>query len=341
MGFEGISLPLSTVRAIFFFIAMMGNLGIAIVLFDNVAFGQLTSSPSLSDVTALSNVPNNNLTSGTPSQTAQGAEGGYIIKMLHFYEDGTGWLTTSYDDSINACKIWFNHTLTPANGHYYTMGSGQISGIDFEKTPLSEIITSIDYRNCEHIPIRIEFVRGQTNWNGDALFEKQQYEEQQSPPLTTDTTTPTPMVPVNPNSTSVTGTPRPLTAGTPTTDPDLTRFNQIAAQCAQMVNQMNPLGQPGQEGNFVQPGQYGINSFEQCIGALKDGIHKYCEAFDTYDAQKCAYINTPQMQMFLNAADRIVGYGSALNSMTGQSGSSTGGSSTGSLLGSLLGSPGG
>ncbi len=131
--------------AIIVAVVVISGAGITVRCTNTIAaFGQLTAGPPPSDDTAFSNAPNNNLMSGPPLQTAQEAEGGYIIKMLHFYEDGTGWLTTSYDDSMNACKIWFNHTLTSANGHYYTIGSGQISGVDFENTPLSEIITSID-----------------------------------------------------------------------------------------------------------------------------------------------------------------------------------------------------
>ncbi|MDQ3902446.1 MAG: hypothetical protein M3247_02155 [Thermoproteota archaeon] len=289
-----------------------------------VAFGQLTAGPPPSDDTASSNAPNNNPTNGPTPQTAQEAEGGYIIKMLHFYEDGTGWLTTSYDDSINACEIWFSHTLTPANGHYYTMGSGEISGVDFENTPLSEIITTIDYRNCPHIPIKMEFVRGQTNWNGDPLFEKQQYEQQPPPPTTNTTTaappitsTTSPMAPINPNGTSVTGTPRPLTMGTPTNDPELIKFNQIAAQCASMSTQLGEQALSDQNGGA--PSQYGLNSFEQCITVLKGAVHRYCEDFTTYDAAKCQYINTPQMQGFLSAGERAVTFGSILNRMLGQS----------------------
>jgi hypothetical protein len=47
--------------------------------------------------------------------------------------------------------------------------------------------------------------------------------------------------------------------------------------------------------------------------ALKQAVTKYCEDFETYYAAKCSYVNTPKIKQWLDAADRIVYFGTGLN----------------------------
>jgi hypothetical protein len=95
-----------------------------------------------------------------------------------------------------------------------------------------------------------------------------------------------------------------------TSDPELPRFNEILAQCNANIVMLNPLGEQGQ---FQQPNQTDLDEVRQCFMALKQAVTKYCEDFETYDAAKRSYVNTPKIEQWLDAADRIVYFGTGLN----------------------------
>jgi hypothetical protein len=99
----------------------------------------------------------------------------------------------------------------------------------------------------------------------------------------------------------------------PTSDPELLRFNEILAQCHANIEETNPLGE---QGEFVQPSQSNLDDVNQCVTALKQAVTKFCEDFETYDAAKCSYVNTPSIKQWLDAAERIVLFGTGLNILT-------------------------
>ena len=113
----------------------------------------------------------------------------------------------------------------------------------------------------------------------------------QQPPTTTPSPTTTP--PPQPT------TPPPPTAGTTTTtDPELQRFDQIANGCKATIQRLYP-GAQTLEDIFLVPPQGATSSdfrqMTQCNQLLNQAIAQYCNILQTYDAAKCAYVNTPEI----------------------------------------------
>lgn len=128
------------------------------------------------------------------------------------------------------------------------------------------------------------------------------------------------------SSPSTTGAQNSPTAGT-ATDPELQRFDQIANGCKATIQRLYPGAQTLDDIFLVQPQgatSAGFSQMTQCNQLLRQGIAQYCNVLQTYDAAKCAYVNTPEI---LNLIDMtaIIAEQDFLYSPSGNMGSLLGG----------------
>jgi hypothetical protein len=89
----------------------------------------------------------------------------------------------------------------------------------------------------------------------------------------------------------------PLTAGT-SADPELQRFDQIANGCKATILRLYPGAETTNDVFLVPPQgatSADFSQMTQCNQLLRQGIAQYCNTLQTYDAAKCAYVNTPQI----------------------------------------------
>lgn len=88
----------------------------------------------------------------------------------------------------------------------------------------------------------------------------------------------------------------PPAAGT-ATNPDLQRFDQIANGCKATIQRLYPGAQTLEDIFLVRPQgatSADFSQMTQCNQLLRQGIAQYCNMLQTYDAAKCAYVNTPE-----------------------------------------------
>jgi hypothetical protein len=83
----------------------------------------------------------------------------------------------------------------------------------------------------------------------------------------------------------------------PTNDPELQRFNQIYFDCYEMLF------------SFGTENAVPLPLTDSCIQTMKQIVDKYWYNYETYDAEKCAYINREDVSRFLSANDAILGFG--------------------------------
>jgi hypothetical protein len=124
------------------------------------------------------------------------------------------------------------------------------------------------------------------------LKELHAQQQQQQQPTTTTTTAPA-------------APPATPTLPTTTTDPELQRFDQIVNDCTATVRSMYPTAQIGQDVFMTapQPGTATAANFQkmmQCNQLLNQAVAQYCNVLATYDAAKCAYVNTPQTSSLID-----------------------------------------
>jgi hypothetical protein len=276
---------------------------------SNFDFAQIALTEN-STLTATIHEPTTEPTTTTAlsqsNSTSGGLEGGPTIRSLQFLPDGTGWLTL---DSVSGRIIRLHHTLTAANGYTYDnyarapFFANNGTKVDLNSIDFSSQVT-IDPNENVTLPAHPKISPYVEPEGGVSSLppSSSPAPSTEAAPLTT-TTTPTPP-----------SLPPALYSGL-TSDPELVRFNEILSQCSAKIVELNPLGEGGQ---FQQPNQSGLDDVRQCVMALEQAVTKYCEDFETYDAAKCSYVNTPNIKQWLDAAQRIVNLGSALNMMTGQ-----------------------
>jgi hypothetical protein len=236
------------------------------------AFGQFSATleePITTEPTTTPAVGQNNTTSSTTE------EEGPIIDQLEFMSDGTGWLTLNSSGKLSPI-IQFNHNLTAANGYtiyydvpFYTNNGTQVplDNIDFSSQ------VALDPNANVTLPAN-------PNVSPDTY---PQYGSLPPPTPSPPTTTPT--------------APTPPPAASAATDPELQRFEQIANGCKATIQRLYPGAQTLQDIFLVPPQGATSADFRQmtqCNQLLNQAIAQYCNILQTYDAAKCAYVNTPE-----------------------------------------------
>ena len=236
------------------------------------AFGQSSTTPAGPATTTP-------LIQNTTSSTV---DEGIIINSLVFKPDGTGWLTLESDP---ARIIPFNHTLTALNGYtiysnfpYFTNNGSivDLNSIDYS----SQLI--IDPSANVTLPAR-PMLSPSLTANILSL-----------PPSSRIYTAPATQAPSQPPTTA---TIPPLTSGT-ATDPELQRFDQIADGCKATILRLYPGAETTNDVFLVSPQgatSADFSQMTQCNQLLSQGIAQYCNMLQTYDAAKCAHVNTPQI----------------------------------------------
>jgi hypothetical protein len=254
-----------------------------------ITFAAIVSASSLTSITSVYGQygqPSGNIfpqygplyyNSSTPASITTTIPPTSEIADFIIYENGTGQATFEISSRI----LYFYHTITPSDGYIYRNGS------TFFPNGTRIDINNFDFTQITPMANSTLTPTVQPPTTEPSVPQQQPLQQQQAPPTLPST----------------------LFSG-PTSDPDLLRFNEILAQCNAKIVEMNPLGE---QGKFQQPGQSGLDDLKQCTTALKQAVTKYCEDFETYDAAKCSYINTPAIKQWLDAADRIVYFGTGLN----------------------------
>jgi hypothetical protein len=121
----------------------------------------------------------------------------------------------------------------------------------------------------------------------------------QSPSSSPSSPTPTPQQQQLPQSSSPALVPPPTPP--PTNDPELQRFDQIYSDCFIMFQKWG-LQAGGNNNNNGNNPPVSIIQIANCTSVLEQGIAKYCENFETYDAAKCAHVSREDVRMFLRGS---------------------------------------
>jgi hypothetical protein len=105
--------------------------------------------------------------------------------------------------------------------------------------------------------------------------------------------------------------PPPPTTTTTTTDPELQKFDQIANDCKAVIQRMYPGAQTTEDVFMVQPTQTTTSAdydkMRSCNQLLSQAIVQYCNNLQTYDATRCAYVDTPETDLLIGMTYLIEG----------------------------------
>jgi len=209
--------------------------------------------------------------------------------------DGVGYLTLDKNDRGTLPPIvHFNHTLTPENGYtiYDTLGPEQVGRFQLNTPYYTSNSTLVDYNSIDFSSqISLD---PNSNVTLPSKPKISLFYEEESPQ--TATTTPVPTTPSSPTSPSPQSqqpaqtappvTTQPTTPSSPSTsgviidrptaarlaaeDPYFARFEQILANCNNLVSGTATI------------------TLEQCVTSLQDGADRWC-GLEFYDALKCEY----------------------------------------------------
>lgn len=127
------------------------------------------------------------------------------------------------------------------------------------------------------------------------LVEQHQRQQQQAQAQPQQPLTP-------PSSPTTTPPPSSPTVGT-STDPELQRFDQIANGCKATIQRLYPGAQTLEDIFLVAPQGATSADYDQmtsCNQLLRQAIAQYCNVLQTYDAAKCAYVNTPETLILID-----------------------------------------
>ena len=278
------------------------------MLSHHSALGQF--STTLEEPATTSPPLNQNTTSSSP------VEARVRINTLVFDPDGTGWLRLNSNGTVNGTVgpiIPFTHNFTEANDYTiyssvpFFINNGSIvdlNTIDFSTEIIMDPSTNMtlparpvlspsatpDVSSLPPPPEQIETAPPpQTQQPTQAAPSPQQQQPGLSEPPTTTTTIPPPA------------------AGT-ATNPDLQRLDQIANGCKATNHRLYP-GAQTLEHIFLVPPQGATSAdfrqMTQCNQLLNQAIAQYCNMLQTYDAAKCAYVNTPEILTLVDMTEII------------------------------------